>query len=266
MQKFSTDGRFILEWSTYDPSDGQFIDPFAITADPFGAVYVIDNVNCRVQKFTNSGVFIDGWSKDGNLKIILEIPSSIISDRDGNVYISDGSNSRVQKYNSNGILLEDWTYDKDDFPINGITVDSLGYVYVADHENNRIVKFGTIASTWSGVSNTMKAINKKLDNMIKGSTTETILLPSSVHGNLVVSGESSDVFGGLIVMGVDPSIPIGDSAKITGITVQNKDANSAHKVRIQLGYEETGGEFAVRQDVKLVLKKRGDLGDAVTVL
>ena len=71
--------------------------------------------------------------------------------------------------------------------------------------------------------------------------------------------------GDLVVMGDDPSIPIGNSAKITGITVQNKDAFSAHKVRIQLGYEETGGEFTLRQDVKLVLKTRGDLGDAVTI-
>jgi len=263
VQKFSIDGKFILEWGSYGPGNGQFVDPFSINADAFGAVYVIDTADNRVQKFTKTGKFIDVWSNDKNG--LLESASSVASDQDGNVYVSDGYNSRVQKFNMAGILLEDWTHDKDNFPISSIAVDSLGYIYVTDDENSRIVKFGTISSTWSGLGNTMKALNKKLDRMVKGSVSETILIPSSVHGTLVVSGEGPDVFGDVVVMGHDPSISVGDSAKITGITIQNKDAKSGHKVRIQLGYEDVRSEFAVRQDLKVVLKTKGVLGDAVTL-
>jgi sugar lactone lactonase YvrE len=264
VQKFNINGTFILQWGQYGSGDGQFADPYSITTDIYGMVYVVDAGSGRVQKFLSDGKFMESWGNGSKIRLSAE-PTAIVSDQGGNLYVADGRNNLIQKYNIAGTLIEQLSDTRQNFPISGVAVDALGYIYVADYAGNRIQKFGTISSTWPTLQGTMGVINKQLSTLIQGSSSETILLPSSVHGVLVTSGEGADVFGDPIALGDLPSIAPGNSAKITGIIVQNKDSAADHKIRIQLGYEDKKGDFAIRQDIKVVLHAKGELGDAATL-
>ena len=58
IQKFSSDGRFLLSWSTSGDGDGQFYNAEGIVVDGAGNVYVTDWGRERVQKFTLNGGFL----------------------------------------------------------------------------------------------------------------------------------------------------------------------------------------------------------------
>ena len=51
IQKFDSDGTFLLKWGTQRSGDGQFAEPWGITCDANFNIYVTDMGNNRVQKF-----------------------------------------------------------------------------------------------------------------------------------------------------------------------------------------------------------------------
>jgi hypothetical protein len=90
-----------------------------------------------------------------------------------------------------------------------------------------------------------------------------VLLPSSVNGVPMTSGRGVDEFGNLMRVGDQPSIPAGEAAKVVAFTLHNKDSGLEHKFRIQIGYQDTRGNFVVRYDSTLFLSKYGTGGDAM---
>lgn len=90
VQKFSSDGRFLLKWgSLWDSlgaiTPGQFSGHWlGIAADRLGSVFVADNGG-RVQKFSSDGRFLLEWGKgDRNFR-----PLGIAVDEGGNVYVTE---------------------------------------------------------------------------------------------------------------------------------------------------------------------------------
>ena len=196
IQKFDSSGNFITKLGTHcdihtqtgcvDPDgagplqvgDGQFYQPYGITIDSSGNVYVSDSSNDRIQKFDSSGNFITKW---GSLCIIdggqfctgngdgqFHGPTYIAVDSSDNVYVVDTGNDRIQKFDSSGNFITKWgstcilrTLDhlgcttpdgngQFDTPF-GIGVDLQNNVYVADQNNNRIQKFnsnGNFITKW----------------------------------------------------------------------------------------------------------------------
>ena len=51
VQKFDSDGSFLVSWGSFGSGDGYFHEPKGIAADDSGDVYVADYMNRRIQKF-----------------------------------------------------------------------------------------------------------------------------------------------------------------------------------------------------------------------
>jgi len=150
VQKFASDGTFLLEWGSLGSGDGQFggnafNGHSGIAVDASGNVYVADGFNNhRVQKFTSTGGFLTKWGSLGGPGQ-FNSPVGVAVDASGDVYVADRSNHRIQKFTSTGVfLMQSGTLGNGPGQFNspsGVAVDPSGDAYVADTTNNRIQKF-----------------------------------------------------------------------------------------------------------------------------
>ena len=156
--------------------DGQFNRPGDIALDPLSnVVYVVDNLNGRIQKFDSNGKFITKWGSNGTDNGQFRVPGEISIDPSNRVvYVVDTENDRIQKFDSNGKFITKWgshcklrtdsgCIDPDgsgplqkgdgqfDHP-GDVALDSSGeLLYVTDSRNNRVQKFdsdGNFITKW----------------------------------------------------------------------------------------------------------------------
>ena len=138
----------VAEWEGVGTPTGFFK---GIALDSFDNVYVVDDVNDRVQKFSSDGTFITVWGISGSGNSQFNRPSGIAVDSQNYVYVADTDNQRVQKFTSDGVFVLKWgiTYSGTGrmiFPV-GIAIDSNGDVYVSDAGLERITKFDNTGFT-----------------------------------------------------------------------------------------------------------------------
>ncbi len=161
------------------PATAAELDPYGITVDKIGNVYISDNDSC-VRKINTSGIIstfagngVRGYSGDGGLATTAELkaPQGLTTDGIGNIYIADTYNNRIREVNTSGIISTFagngfnrvggyGGYSGDGGPATaaeldepyGIAVDKLGNVYIADTHNQVIRKVNTsgIISTFAG--------------------------------------------------------------------------------------------------------------------
>lgn len=151
IQKFTSNGKFLIQWGRLGKDEGEFNSPTGIAVDGEGMVYVADTWNHRIQKFTAQGEFLLSWGDEKS----FWGPRGIAIDGDGNVYVTDTGYKRVKKYNSQGKLILEWGKSGSgpgEFvePV-GIAIDKNNQVYVADTGNRRIQVFnsqGTYLYQW----------------------------------------------------------------------------------------------------------------------
>lgn len=146
VQKYDSNGNFILQWGTQGAGNGQFNNPSGIAIDrSSGNVYVVDTGNNRVQKFSNKGDFLIKWGNNGSGNSQFSEPVGVGIDSSGNVYVTDVNNHRIAKFNSNGIFLTKWGSTgsgQGQFKgPHGIAVDGANNVFVSDFMNNKVQKF-----------------------------------------------------------------------------------------------------------------------------
>ena len=137
-------------------------NPYGVTVDNLGNLYIADVLNQRVRKVNTNGIIVTfagsnattlndgGYATDAGIGNITDIDI----DNFGNVYIADGSEA-VRIVNTNGIINSyagKWSpslgFSGDGGPANnaqisvpyGITFDASGNLYVSDDGNNRIRK------------------------------------------------------------------------------------------------------------------------------
>ncbi len=136
VQKFDSNGNFLLEWGSVGTGDGQFSFPITIGIDSNDNIYVGDQNGYRVQKFNSNGNFLLDWGSSGTGQGQFHQVRDITVDASGNVYTIEGYNQRVQKFDSNGNFLLEWgssgTGDEQFGTTNSITVDASGDVYVLE--------------------------------------------------------------------------------------------------------------------------------------
>jgi uncharacterized protein YjiK len=146
IKKYDLNGNKILEWGGSGTGSGKFNQPYGVTTDSGGNVYVADYGNHRVQKFNSSGSWI--WTIGGtasgagdgqfNYPIDVKVFSS-------NLYVLDRYNNRIQKFDLAGNFVAKWgTYGTNPGQINyanAIAIDASENIYVADTLNNCIQKF-----------------------------------------------------------------------------------------------------------------------------
>ena len=134
--------------------------PYGVSIDLAGNIYVSDNANARVRKINTSGIISTyagsastGFSGDGGAATLagLSNPCGIVMDGLGNLYIADASTNRIRKVNNAGIISTVVGNGTAGFGgdaciatggvLNvptGVAVDGNGNLYIADMANQRV--------------------------------------------------------------------------------------------------------------------------------
>ena len=105
IQKFDSDGKFLLKWGGTGTGEGQFNGVSGMAIDRHGNYYVVDRENQRVQKFDRNREFLLMWDGTGAADGRFSTPMGILVDARGDVYVSDPIQLTVQKFDSNGRFL-----------------------------------------------------------------------------------------------------------------------------------------------------------------
>ncbi|MSQ14651.1 MAG: hypothetical protein EXR50_02140 [Dehalococcoidia bacterium] len=97
VQKFTSNGAFLMKWGSSGTDNGQFSQPF-VAVDTSGNVYVSEGGNNRVQLFTSNGGFLTKWGSPGSGDGQFNTPFGIAVDGSGNVYVGEWENNRIQMF------------------------------------------------------------------------------------------------------------------------------------------------------------------------
>jgi subtilase family serine protease len=144
IQKFDSDGNFLLKWGAEGTGDGYFLEPYRVAVDAAGHVYVADTGNNRIQKFDAEGNFLGKWGSPGSDDGQFNFPTSLGIEVGGNVYVADANNHRIQKFDAGGNFILKWgsegTAPGEFFYPRGVATRPGGILYVSD-QTGRIQKF-----------------------------------------------------------------------------------------------------------------------------
>jgi hypothetical protein len=118
IQKFDSQGNFLLQWGSFGSGNGQFKGPRGIAADSAGDVIVADTLNNRFQKFSPIGGFLFTFGAFGttNNSSDFQFPIGIGSDPNApvashTILTADSGNARVLRYTTNSsAFIRDLTF------------------------------------------------------------------------------------------------------------------------------------------------------------
>jgi len=146
VQKFDSQGHFIMQFGEPGTGDGQFDPPTAgpIYVDKQDHIWV--STLPRVQKFDSQGNFLASYGSAGAGPGQFMGAGLGAIDSHGNMYITDLFNARVQKLDANGQFLMEWGSPGEGegqffMPV-GIVLDKSDRLYVTDN-TNRVQVFTT---------------------------------------------------------------------------------------------------------------------------
>lgn len=183
IQKFTSDGNFVLEWGSHGGGNGQFYCPDGIAINANNEIYVADIWNSRIQKFSDSGEYITQWGSQGLDEGEFYHPESVAVDTDGLVYVADTGNTRIEVFSPDGEFIRQWpTNDIDNSLVIGVAVQGNDYVYTI--ESNRVKKYtvdGDFILYWETYGNNPRYTNFLKDINIDG------------NGNVFVTGQDGTV-------------------------------------------------------------------------
>jgi NHL repeat len=145
IQKFSREGKFLLQWGEHGAELGKFVRPQALLVDAQDHIWVADACNHRLQVFNvanDKAELIAHWGEHGNALGELHYPYGIEFDTAGHIYVCEFGNHRVQKFTTAGKLVGWWGTNgrrrgELDQPWTA-QLDSQGSLHVLDTYNHRI--------------------------------------------------------------------------------------------------------------------------------
>ena len=157
-------------------SAARFNEPFAITVDTAGNVYVADTYNNTIRKVTSAGVVttlagtagLQGSTNATGAAARFYRPYSITVDTVGNIYVGDNGNFTLRKITSAGVVTTlagtagasgstDATGSAARFiGLTGVAVDTAGNIYVGERYSHRIRKVTSagVVTTLAGAAGT----------------------------------------------------------------------------------------------------------------
>jgi DNA-binding beta-propeller fold protein YncE len=142
VQKFSADGKFLLEWGGHGSQPGEFLRPQHLELDADGLLWVADSCNHRIQVFDAGGKVVKIWGRHGTQLGELSYPYCLVLDGEGHVYICEYGNHRVQKLTLDGEPVASWGREgrKPGQLFNpwAMVRDSRGRLHVLDSNNHRV--------------------------------------------------------------------------------------------------------------------------------
>jgi DNA-binding beta-propeller fold protein YncE len=145
IQKFSPEGRYVLEWGGHGSEPGQFLRPQHLELDADGLLWVTDSCNHRIQVFDGQGKLINMWGTPGAAPGQLKYPYCLVLDGQGYAYVCEYGNNRVQKFTVDGRSVACWgTYGRKPGQLNNpwaLVLDSRGRCHVLDSMNHRVQRF-----------------------------------------------------------------------------------------------------------------------------
>lgn len=123
VQVFTAAGVFVRQFGSFGNGDGQFIQPFDLSADVEGNVYVLDGELRRLTKFGPNGAFL--WTVDGNTDAELDggLHAAEI-DSQGRIVVGNDANGRVVYLDPDGKVVDAFTAGECD-----VSVDPDGNIY-----------------------------------------------------------------------------------------------------------------------------------------
>jgi hypothetical protein len=68
--KYSSEGKYLLQWGTRGTGPGEFGLPHNVVVDAQGKVYVTDRDNQRIQVFDSNGKFLSQWKDTGGVSTL----------------------------------------------------------------------------------------------------------------------------------------------------------------------------------------------------
>lgn len=145
IQKFSPDGRFLLQWGGPGSQPGQFARPQNLAVDPLDRIWVADACNHRIQVFDTEGKLLWLWGAQGRHPGQLSYPYDLVLAPDEDlVYVSEFGNHRIQRFSSKGRSRGCWgAYGRNAGQLANpwaLVRDSRGYIHVLDTGNHRVQK------------------------------------------------------------------------------------------------------------------------------
>ena len=145
IQKFDSDGNFILMWGKAGDGFGEFRYPYGIAVDSDDKVYISDMNNNRIQKFSNNGTFIKSIGSYGSDDDQLKYPYGIAVDKQDNLYVIDAFNYCIKKFNKELDFISKWGSPQEIgikvYMPHEIAVTNDGNVILSDRQNHRISVF-----------------------------------------------------------------------------------------------------------------------------
>jgi sugar lactone lactonase YvrE len=147
IQKFDSQGKFLLKWGGPGTGAGQFGFVTGIAIDNQGNVYTTENSpESRVQKFDRNGAFLLQWKLHSTDSGWPFNSDGIAIDQRGFVYLLDRGSSTIQRMSETGQWI-------DNLPLlcgrktgilvpDSLTLDQANNLYVADHNLLQICKYG----------------------------------------------------------------------------------------------------------------------------
>ena len=139
VQKFDTNGNYLLQFGSCGASDGQLNKPHGVTVHN-DKVYIAEFDNKRVSVFQTNGKFCISFGSDQ-----LGNPSDITVSANNHLLVADYSNSCIFTYTLDGHYVGKFgTPGSGRGQLNGprsLTTDLNGFIIVADTNNHRVSIF-----------------------------------------------------------------------------------------------------------------------------
>jgi DNA-binding beta-propeller fold protein YncE len=98
-------GKVVSSFGRRGDGNGEFSFPSALTFGPEGNLYVVDQLNARVQVFTSDGDYLDQIGQRGVGFGDLVRPKDVAVDDLGFIYVSDNAFNNIQIFDADFTLL-----------------------------------------------------------------------------------------------------------------------------------------------------------------
>lgn len=127
-------------------TSAQFNQPYAITIDGSGNLYVGDRINHAIRKITPAGVVTTlagngsaGFVNGTGAAALFNEPLGVAVDAAGNVYVADYINSALRKVTPAGVVSTLTSVTN----IFGVAIDATGNLYCAQYGNQIVSKYSS---------------------------------------------------------------------------------------------------------------------------
>jgi streptogramin lyase len=142
IQKYSPEGKYLLQWGGHGAEPGQFSRPQNLAVDKNDHIWVADACNHRIQCFDADGRLLKFWGREGSRPGELYYPYDIQIIPDGTLLVCEFGNNRIQRFTRDGKSLGCWGLhgrkEGELFNPWAAVIHPNGMVYVLDSNNHRV--------------------------------------------------------------------------------------------------------------------------------